>query len=194
VSYVGGNVSRVIQLRPGTDASAAIRDLLEAARIAENIHGSGNSAFEQLESHRSWSSQQARILSTHVTPSNLDDLLTTRRHWLLHSLDLKSYGPAAVSELVSTELIAATGSLREAVQQLRAESDLWSEWRGHNIAGSPLHAVVLDTNVLLRHHRDLVDIEWNAAFNILPHRPIVLGVPLVVIEELDRHKHSNQGS
>ena len=55
----------------------------------------------------------------------------------------------------------------------------------------PHHAVVLDTSVLLRHADELIEIEWNRGLNVFPHVTIALGIPMVVVDELDRLKASN---
>lgn len=192
-SHVRGNYygDLVVQLRPGTTAPVAIAALDEASRTAANLVGAGGAAIDRLNAYRPWSSQQIRALSSQLTSSSVDELIGTRRHWLIQSLDPIAYGLPAVGELVDLELSECVSALEQAVNDLRGQADKWSQWRGVNIAGRPFHAVVLDTNVLLRHSENLIDIPWNVGLNVFPHEPIALGVPMVVVEELDRLKDSN---
>lgn len=181
----------VVQLRPGTTAPVAIAALEGAYRTAADLVGSGGAAIDRLNAYRSWSSQQIRALSSQLTSISVDELIGTRRYWLIQSLDPIAYGLPAAGELVDLELSECVSALERAVNDIRDEADRWSQWRGVNIAGRPFHAVVLDTNVLMRHSENLIDIPWNVGLNVFPHEPIALGVPMVVVEELDRLKDSN---
>lgn len=181
----------MVQLKPGTTAPAGIAALEDASRSANNIVGAGGVPIDRLNAYRPWSSQQIRALSHHLTTSAVDELVATRRYWLLQSLDPIAYGLPAIGELVDLELAECIAAIDQAAAELRNQARAWSEWRGLNIDGSPFHAVVLDTNVLLRHSESLIDIPWNVGLNVFPHVTIALGVPMVVVEELDRLKDSN---
>ena len=182
---------RVVHLKPGATAPAAIAALKEASRTASNILGAGGASIDRLNAYRPWSSQQLRALAAHVTADSLDDLLATRRYWTLQSLEPAAYGVPALGDLVDLELSARIDALDEAAQSLSSRMDRWSSWRGQGIPGAPHHAVVLDTNVLLRHAHELIEIEWSRGLDILPHVTIALGIPMVVVDELDRLKDSN---
>ncbi|MGU3645179.1 PIN domain-containing protein [Microbacterium sp. C23T] len=181
----------MVHLKPGTTAPAAIAALEEAARSANNLLGAGRTAIDLLSTYRSWSSQQIRSLSSHLTSDSVNDLVATRRYWLIQSLDPIAYGLPAVGELVGLEVTECVNALTEAAKSLQAQASVWSQWRGLGLPGAPFHAVVLDTNVLLRHCDTLIDIRWNVGLNIFPHETIALGIPMVVVEELDRLKDSN---
>lgn len=181
----------MVQLKPGTSAPAAIAALEGASRAASNVLGAGGVPVDRLNAYRPWSSQQIRSLSAHLTASSIDELIATGRYWVLQTLEPAAYGLPALGDLVDLELTACVAALDEAAQTLKTQADAWSEWRGSGIPGAPFHAVVLDTNVLLRHADELIEIEWNRGLNIFPHYAIALGVPMVVVEELDRLKDSN---
>lgn len=121
----------------------------------------------------------------------MDELLTTQRHWLLLSLDTKSFGAPEIGELVDLEISERISALDVAAGEVRARAGAWSEWRGLNLDGNPLPAIVLDTNVLLRHSHELIELPWNQGVEVFPHVPIVLGVPIAVVEELDKLRHKN---
>lgn len=191
--HVGAHRYRehVVQLKPGTTAPTAIAALEEASRTASDILGAGGRAIDRLNAYRPWSSQQIRALSNHLTTSSVEALVATRRYWLLQSLDPVAYGVPGVGELVDLGLNSCIEVLRQAIEQLRGQAGMWSDWRGLGVAGTPYNAVVLDTNVLLRHAENLIDIPWNVGLNVFPHETIALGIPMVVVEELDRLKDSN---
>lgn len=67
------------------------------------------------------------------------------------------------------ELIEAIESLTESSKALTATTGQWSEWRSYGGAAGRFHAVVLDTNVLLRHREELSEIEWFLGLDIFPH-------------------------
>lgn len=182
---------QVVQLKPGAAAAAAIAAIAEASRTASNILGTGGSSVDRLNAYRPWSSQHIRALAAHVTAASLDELVSTRRYWTLQSLEPAAYGLPALGGLVDLELSTCVEALDAAARSLDARSNMWSSWRGQGIPGTPHHAVVLDTNVLLRHADELIDIEWNRGLNVFPHVTIALGIPMVVVEELDRLKDSN---
>lgn len=181
----------MVQLRPDTTASIAIAALEVAARTGAEVVGAGGAAIDRLNAYRPWSTRQIHALAGQLTSSSVDELIATRRYWLIHSLDPIAYGLPAVAELVDLELSECVSALERALKDLRAKADIWSQWTGANTVGRPFHAVILDTNVLLRHSESLVDIPWNVGLNVFPHEPIALGVPMVVVEELDRLKDSN---
>ncbi|WP_054682159.1 PIN domain-containing protein [Microbacterium sp. No. 7] len=146
---------------------------------------------DRLNEYRTWSTRQIRSLTGQLMPASIEELVASRRHWLLQSLDPIAYGVAAVGELVDLEVTSCIEAVSAALKDLRGQADVWSKWREHGIAGKPYAAVVLDTNVLLRHSENLIDIPWNVGLNIFPHEAIALGIPMVVVEELDRLKDSN---
>lgn len=182
---------RVAQLRPDSTAAHAVAALSEASRGARDILGAGLVPVDRLSRYRIWSSQQVCALSAHLTPSSMNDLVTTQRHWLLLSLDTKSLGGPEVGELVDLEINDRIAALDDAASEVRARAGAWSEWRGPNLDASPRPAVVLDTNVLLRHSHELVELPWSQGLEVFPHVPITLGIPIAVVEELDKLRHKN---
>ncbi|WP_308465063.1 PIN domain-containing protein [Rathayibacter soli] len=180
----------MVQLVPGASLQSAIAALEETSRTASNIFGAGM-PVDRLNEYRTWSTRQIRSLTGHLTSASIEELVATRRHWLLQSLDPIAYGVPAVGELVDLELATSREATGTAVKDLRGRADVWSKWAGTGVAGAPFPAVVLDTNVLLRHAESLIDVPWHLGLNVFPHVDIALGIPMIVVEELDRLKDSN---
>jgi len=178
----------VFQILPGHNAKGALTALQDAARELGNVQGQGLSGIDALNAYRSWGNLQAQALAGHVTGQTLDSLITTPRYWTLQSIDPIAYGPALQS-FVSLAITETKRDLEAAASRLDAQISEWSNWGG--VAGQ-LNAVVLDTNVLLRHSRDLQQIDWCALSKVWPDSAIALVIPLVVVEELDKKKSSNE--
>lgn len=181
---------RVVQLTPGASLQNAIAALEETSRSASNILGAGM-PVDRLNEYRSWSTRQIRSLTGQLMPAAIEELVATRRHWLIQSLDPIAYGVPAMGELVDLEIATCIEAANTAVKELRSQAEAWSRWRGSGVAGVPYPAIVLDTNVLLRHAETLIDVPWNLGLNLFPHQAIALGIPMIVVEELDRLKDSN---
>ncbi|MBX3196080.1 MAG: hypothetical protein KF727_13390 [Microbacteriaceae bacterium] len=175
---------------PGVQAQQAVDVCRDAAREAGNALGSAAIGIDLLNAYRAWSSAQLRMLQSVLSPSSLASTFTTQRYWMLQSLDPTSYGPA-LTALVSQGLSEAQASLDSVVAELEADISRWSVWRGLRPT-SRLNVIVLDTNVLLRDSSRLESIDWSRILNVFPHESFALGVPMVVVGELDNLKASNQ--
>lgn len=176
----------MIQLLPGFAAKDLDSALEQASYGAENVLGRGGSPGDVLRAYKQWSNEQIRQLSQRLTSKSLDALITTPRHWALQALDPGSYGDG-LWELVQLEIESAKRSLESARRDIATRRNLWSTEAGSSVGS----VVILDTNVLLHHFSDLPQIDWSGAMFDSSHHPIVLGVPLVVVEELDRLKSAS---
>jgi hypothetical protein len=181
----------VVQLLPGTTAATAIAVLEEASRTAKNILGVGGSPIEKLNAYRPWSSQQIRALSEQLTPAAIDQVIATPRYWVLQSIDPVAYGAPALTDLIDLELNACINALESAVDGVRARLGDWGRFGWRPDSGQPGNpAIILDTNVLLQHVHELLTIDWNAGVSVRRGVSLSLGVPMTVVEELDRLKLS----
>lgn len=181
----------MIFLRPGVKADTVVESLTNAAMTAGNLL-SGQSPVDRLNRYREWANNQLKALAPMLTPSSLDDLIATRRYWTLQSLDPAAYGAGGpLASLVDLEITERAQALEDAAKDVSNQESLWVKHHYGATIGERAHATVLDTNVLLRHARELADIDWSAKLNIFPHYTIALGIPMTVVEELDRLKDSN---
>lgn len=180
----------MVQLLPGVSAKNAI-DLVNAARReAENLLGRGSSGVEYLNEYRDWASTQARMLSGTLSVTTLERVLLTHLYWMLQQLNPEVHGPS-LNSAVNLGLTDTLRRLGEAAESLKARHQEWSVWGFQGSDTAVPNAVVLDTNVLLRHSHHLDEVQWHLGLNVFPHQPITLGIPITVVEELDGLKSSN---
>ncbi|MEW1819345.1 PIN domain-containing protein [Arthrobacter sp. NPDC080031] len=172
----------MISMRPGVYAQAAVDALNEAARAASDVVGRGGYAIDLFNGYLSWANDHARILGSILRHDHLDKLITTKRYWTLQGLDPAAYG-MALGNFVRLELQERQSALSTAAKAIASDLAIWN-----GLGGEKLHAAVLDTNVLLRHHDELHSFDWHGHLDLDPHVPVGLAVPIVVVNELDKNK------
>lgn len=180
----------MVQLLPGTSSANAIALLQTASREGSNLIGRGLSGVDGLNAYRDWSTTEARLLSTVLTATSLERLILTGHYWMLQQIAPVTYGPS-LTNAVQLGLTDAVRRLNEAIRSLERRSDIWSSWGQQGSIAGELNAIILDTNVLLRHAHEFGELKWNESLNVFPRKPIALGIPITVVEELDRLKSSN---
>jgi hypothetical protein len=174
------------QLRPGHSAQSALDAISAAIAELEQV-SSVHKAIDGLNVYRRWSNRQARVLGSHVGPSTLEQLITTRRYWTLQALDPGAFGDA-LRDFVELEVADARMALRGAAEAIERGRNQWSL---HGNGDTSMPAAVLDTNVLLQHAESLAEIRWHSHLDLFASTSIALGVPIVVVEELDGLKQHN---
>lgn len=172
----------MISIRPGVYAQAATDALNEAARAAGDVVGRGGYAIDLFNGYLSWANDHARILGSILRHDDLDKLITTKRYWTLQGLDPAAYG-MALGNFVRLEIHERQAALDSAAKAITSDMAMWN-----GIGGKKLHAAVLDTNVLLRHHHELDSFDWHAHLDLEPYVSVGLAVPIVVVNELDKNK------
>lgn len=176
----------MIRLAPGANPKNALQMVTDAATKLANVLGSGT-AFDQYNKYLEWASQQGNVLSYQLHADELDRIITTRRYWSLLSLDTTTIQFTTLAELVRGEVTQRALNLEEAKKRLTADLARWDH--GEAVA------VVLDTNVWLKHFEDPIkDIDWNSLLDERQGVPLVLSVPMKVVDELDRHKRSRENA
>lgn len=144
------------------------------------MRNSGGTGFDRFNAYNEWAQQAIGRLSFCLRPAEIDRLVTTSRHWLLQGLDPATRANSLAS-LVDLEAVQVTGRLSAAVEEF--QSDLL-RWR------RPGRVVVPDTNVYLHHPTPFDETDWHQVLGTDESLRIV--VPLVIVDELDRHKHSGK--
>jgi rRNA-processing protein FCF1 len=172
----------MISIRPGIHAQEAVDALNEAARALADVVGRGGYAIDLFNAYLSWANDAARILGSIVRHDDLERLVTTKRYWTLQGLDPAAYG-LALGNFVRLEIHERQSALDAAAKGIASDLALWN-----GVGGKTLHAVVLDTNVLLRHHHELRSFDWHGSLNLGPQVSVGLAVPIVVVNELDKNK------
>jgi len=176
--------------RPRVDPKAAVDVLVNAAREAGNVLGAGGPAIDLYNGYLAWATAQERLLAGAFSERDVERLLTTRRYWTIQNLDPVAYG-ASLSSFIALELNARIAAFDAEKRTLERDISLWNVPSTFSAFAEHLHAVVVDTNVLMHHRGDLAGLDWSAICDSHPSQSIAITVPAVVVAELDDLKHSN---
>ncbi|WP_437773483.1 PIN domain-containing protein [Arthrobacter sp. KNU40] len=173
----------MIRLFPGVTPQRAIGALNEAVRALENARGSATDGITLFNAYQAWAAEQMRQLLGIVLPDEVDRLVTTPWHWATFTIDLSQPG-GTTRTLIDTLVNEAILRLQREASAIRDESARWLD--GDAVAA------VLDTNVLLSDAENLESIDWNAIIDIRNPTPILLAIPMAVVDELDRLKQDGK--
>lgn len=174
---------------PGV-SRAHLRDSLKQLWTeADNIRGGTyGSVFEQLPRYLNWASGAVRTLANQVRPADIDRLILTRGYDRLLTLAAPSSAVGAhtvsvMNELLNVELSQRVDDLAAARTSL---DDAMSRWSDSALFVMP------DTSVYIEHEKKLADLDFAelVADQRRPNTRLVVLVPIVVIDELDRLKES----
>lgn len=183
----------MIALLPHARAQNAIDALRSGAREAGNVLGGNDNAPERvLNAYRRWIGQQIVQIGQWLTNEEIARVLTTPRYWSLHNLETSTFGPAELADFVRLELTQRKASFQAEADALEHEASRW-QVRGRG-SWNECVAVAVDTNVMLTHHEELSTFDWHARLDIRIGTPLILGVSLRVVQELDRQKMANNNN
>ncbi|MFF1571371.1 PIN domain-containing protein [Leifsonia sp. NPDC058292] len=185
-----GNSGGSVELTEGTDPADAVQLLSDAAREAGNVLGAGGAPVDTFNRYLAWAAAQERLLGNLLTQREIERLLTTRRYWAIQAMDPIAYG-ATMSDLIALEVNGRIAAFNSAKADLEGEIGIWHVQSVDSTFPEDLHAVVVDTNVLMRSKGKLADADWPALSGTHPTQSIAITIPAVVVEELDDLKHSN---
>jgi hypothetical protein len=180
----------MLNLRTGAGLAQSIDVLNEAARSGRDVVGAGGGGVALFNRYLEWASRQERMLASLVTRDELERILATKRYWTIQSLDPIAYGPA-LTDLITLEVNARVDEFEVEVSLLEAERDLWNVASQASTFGDHLHAVVVDTNVLMTHRTKLEQADWSAIAGKHRLQSIGIAIPSIVVDELDNLKHTN---
>ncbi len=169
-------------IRPlfGATFEQLIRSLRECVASARQITANqSGSVVDIYNSYLSWCSDTIHVLSSCVVPKSIEELVLTKRHWILQSLVVSVVGPVRL--LVQSELADRITSFDSAITELESARNRWS---------GPGSYYVLDSSVYLESPFKLEEPEFVASFSKDQKRPAQIVLPIVVIDELDRRKYS----
>lgn len=133
-------ISPRVDIRP----RVALAALNEALRSLEALQLIQSRLFSYFPDYMSWANTQAGILRPLISHSDLDRLVTTRRYWLLQTIDPDTH--SALGALIEAEVIELIDLFRLETKALATTMEQWEL--------DDLVVAVLDTNVLLHHGED----------------------------------------
>src|ERR1700683_1380567 len=155
----------------------------EAYNIRGGTYGSGP---KQLARYLNWASGAVRVLANQIRPADLDRLILTRGYERLLNLATPSSAVgtdtvSVINELLNMELSQRVDDLEAARASLNDAIRRWSDTAVF---------VMPDTSVYIEHEKKLADFDFAelVAEQRPPNSRLIVLVPIVVIDELDRLK------
>ena len=155
----------------------------EGSNIRGGTYGSGS---EQLARYLNWASSAVRTLANQIRPADIDRLILTRGYERLLTLAAPSSAVGAhtvsvMNEMLNVELSQRVDDLEAARASLDDAISRWSDFALF---------IMPDTSVYIEHEKKLADLDFAelVADERLPNTRLVVLVPIVVIDELDRLK------
>ncbi|MCP1415494.1 PIN domain-containing protein [Paenarthrobacter sp. A20] len=172
----------MIKLAVGASPKAALGSLSRAVNEAENARGAGGYSNDRYHRYLEWAGDQIYALSSALSNDEIERLVATKLYSMLLSLDPSSVSTLTLGRLVDGELGQCIQRLKAAEERISAEERKWEQ-------GSAV-AVVLDTNVWLKYYQDPLQVDLNQVLDERASVPLVVAVPMKVVDELDGHKRN----
>lgn len=175
----------LVTLYPGAGRDDVLRTLREIESAADNANQHsgfhGWKAYSRLTSYLEWATTSVRLLEHRVSAADLDRLVCTRGYERLvaaaASLTGSDIGTQRVlNGLVDHEINQRTEALQETIKDLDQQIRRWPKDTTYTVA---------DTSVYIEHDGKLRDLHFTALRDGWPDKPVVVIVPLIILDELD---------
>ncbi|MCM2388760.1 PIN domain-containing protein [Streptomyces albipurpureus] len=166
---------------PGARLDVVFNLLRSAHAKAENL-GNYSSAEEFLLNYLTWTTEQARLLGSHVRAKDVEALFFTPVYWALLNGAGHMEGrlvPKVSIGLVNQEVRQRMEDLGRAASSVQDTIRRWTE---------DVSTLVLDTSFFIEHEARLEDADLFKLANF-PGK-VRVAVPMAVVDELDRLKES----
>jgi hypothetical protein len=172
----------MIRLLPGASPDTTLKMLATAVNEAVTVSSAGY-ASDRYNSYVEWASRNGNLLAHYLHADEVDALITSRRYWSLLALDISTIPFGALAQLVDGEVQQRVRALEEAKRRIEADLQLWDNGKAV--------AVVLDTGAWLKYFDDPMNYdEWREQLDERPHVPLVITIPMKVVDELDGSKRN----
>ena len=183
LSVPRGMVLSMVNIRSPFKSDHGLEKLRQVHSDAGNILGSGNELKTIFGSYLKWVNESTRILKPLLSSIDMDRLVTTKNYWVL-----RAGGPDSheLMRFLSSEILERIQILEQEIKKLQNLHDSWRWENGYYIA------IVADTNFLLDYHGSLATIDWHKKLKLEGNSPIVICIPMIVVDELDGLKLSNK--
>ncbi|GAA4102725.1 PIN domain-containing protein [Nonomuraea soli] len=174
----------VVKLPPGGNRDNALKELQRVYEDAIELNRQTSDvrfhSQQLLASYLHWVDNAVFRLRHHISAADLDDLVLSRRYWVLQSMEPTTLPPDRLKDLVVTELEARETAVGLAAQRLAEQIERWRR---------PGVFVMFDTTVFIHHEKKVEDLDLGGLLGSR-HEPVHLLLPMVVIDELDKLKES----
>lgn len=173
----------MIAIRSRVTAKQALENLRYVHMKIGDVQGAGGDVRTMYSNYLNWANEAVRMLGPMVSAEDLDRLVTTKRYWVLRANHPDAF---AIHQFLNYEISERVQELEREVQELDSIGKMWQWENGFYVA------VVPDTNFLLDYHKDLASIDWHTKMKLPGLAPIMICVPMIVVDELDGLKLSNK--
>ncbi|MEU6712969.1 PIN domain-containing protein [Nonomuraea sp. NPDC046802] len=174
----------VVKLPPGGNRENALKELRKVHEaVIEMLRQTEDSSYhpqQLLAVYLQWVDRAVYRLRYHISATDLDDLVLSRRYWVLQAMEPSTLPPDRLRDFVVTELEERETAVGLAAQRLAEQIERWMR---------PGAFVMFDTSVFVHHAEKLENIDLGGILGSR-HEPVHLLVPMVVIDELDKLKES----
>lgn len=176
----------LITPRPGADRNSIASALREARFSAENLRSAQGNAYERLLKYLEWVTVATRQLQSHISSTDVNELVLTSRYHALLSRSLTVPGASQerlVNGLLDLELSERAEAFEEAETDLRARIDRWKgqEW-----------FVVADSSFYIHNPVRLEDVDLHQVLGLPTGEHIRLLFPIAIVDELDGVKEASK--
>ena len=172
---------------PGQQTITVIRALEEM--LSDINRALTLQAEQQLMNYKAWSIEVVERMSMVITPSAIEDLIQTRRYWLLQEQEVRSPLPHGVVDIVRAELTSLQKVLTEERGYFLALNKFW----GYRPIS---YVIALDTNAFLHRATPFHQEDWIAYLKAIFGEHMVnevhMFIPMQIIRELDRQKRTQK--
>lgn len=170
----------LVEPLPGVSLEQLHRTLADVAMALANARNTAGTALDRYNAYVRWVNVTATRLAVEVSAVDLDRLILTQRAWLLQSMpDGAGFDPTVI--LLNTEIGDRLRVLEAARDATAAEIQRWRQ---------PGVIIVPDSSFYITHAQKLEEADI-AHLVHLREKPIRVIVPILVIDELDGLKRSN---
>lgn len=181
----------LVTLYPGAARNDVLRTLREIESAAHSaartttVGSHGSKAYRRLTSSLQWAANSVRMPEHRVSAVDIDRLVLTCGYERLmsagESLSEADTGTQrVVNGLAGLEIRQRTEGLQEAIKDLDEQIRGWPKDTTYTVA---------DTSVSIEHDDKLRDLDFTARLDGRPDKPVVVIVPLIILDELDGLQH-----
>ena len=168
-----------IRLVPGARRDDLRHVLWEEEANIGSVQGGGHKPLARYLKYMEWANLASRRLRPLIAQEAIDRLVLTKMYWTLQTMaptpELK-----VVTDLVDTEITNRVFALREEKEVIDRMAKRWGS----------VGAIALPDSSFYLHHPSKME-EWDLAPTLgMREEPLVVLIPMVVIDELDRLKES----
>lgn len=170
----------MLAIRPGYNAEYVLGHLTAAENTAANLLGGSRVTTDR---YSGWVNDALRTLGPALSAEELNRLITTPFYWaIIGALSAKSATENTLLALIESELTRQQQLISHVRDELAREIQRW-------VTRKAVMAVV-DTNVLLLHSSELETFDWHGTLNERTNVPLVIWIPIAVVDELDNLKRN----